>query len=309
MIAPNPCSDRIAGTALELRRVGLTFECDGNRLPVLDQMTLRIEPGELVAVLGPRGCGKSTLLRLVAGLEQSSSGTILLNGQTSEAVPHLVLSRDPRLSASKTVHAQVAAALDPRRGPGDPTPHVDQALRLLGLNRFAGAYARELTAGTAQRVSLATALVNDPRLLLLDDPFARLDPITRAAIQGDLVSLWQRSGFTALFATSDIDEALSVASRVIVLGGQPARIALDLAIDCEFPRRPAASGLAGARRALLESLGGTVTGPNTSSLVLRDAGPSTRAGHPALMIWPGDEPAARDAGALAWTCGSARVIA
>jgi NitT/TauT family transport system ATP-binding protein len=298
MNARNTCSDRIAGTALELRQVGLTFECDGNRLPVLHQINLRIEPGELVAVLGPRGCGKSTLLRLVAGLEHASSGTILLNGEATEAAPHLVLSRDPRLSASKTVQAQVAAALDPRRGPRDPAPHVDQALRLLGLNRFAGAYARELTAGTAQRVSLATALVNDPRLLLLDDPFARLDPITRAAIQSDLVSLWQRSGFTALFAASDIDEALSIASRVIVLSAQPARIALDLAIDCEFPRRPAAPGLAGARRALLEALDGAGTSPNAAPLVLHHAGPPTRAGHAALMMWPGDEPAARRARAL-----------
>jgi NitT/TauT family transport system ATP-binding protein len=298
MIARYTGSDRTAGTALELRQVDLAFGCDGNRLPVLNQITLQIQPGELVAVLGPRGCGKSTLLRLAAGLEQSSSGTILLNGEATEAAPHLVLSRDPRLSASKTVQAQVAAALDPRRGPGDPTPHVDQALRLLGLNRFAGAYARELTAGTAQRVSLATALVNDPRLLLLDDPFVRLDPITRAAIESDLVSLWQRSGFTTLFATSDIDEALSVASRVIVLSAQPAHIALDLPIDCEFPRRPAAPGLAGARRALLQSLDGAGTSPNTGSLVLRDGGPSTRAGHRALMVWPGDEPAARHARAL-----------
>lgn len=299
MIARYTGSDSVTGTALDLRQVSRTFECNGNRRPILDQVSLRIEPGELVALLGPRGCGKSTLLRLVAGLERPSSGTILRDGKAIEAPPHLVLSRDPGLSARDTVHAQVSAARDNRRDPDDATPHVDHALRLLGLNRFAGACSRELTAGTAQRVSLATALVNDPHLLLLDDPFARLDPITRAAIQGDLVSLWQRSGFTALFATSDVDEALTVASRVIVLGAQPARIAQDLAVDCEFPRRSADPCLAATRRALLQSLDGADTSARTSSIAQRDAGPSARTAHLALTIWPGDETAERHAGVLA----------
>jgi NitT/TauT family transport system ATP-binding protein len=292
-------SDRITGAAIDLSEVTCAFECDGDRLPVLDRISLRIEPGEFVVLLGPRGCGKSTLLRLVAGLEPLSSGTIQLNGEAAGTVPHRVLSRDPKLSASKTVHAQVAAALDPRRGPSDPTPHVDQALRLLGLNRFAGACSRELTAGTAQRVSLATALVNDPRLLLLDDPFARLDPITRAAIQSDLVSLWQRSGFTALFATSDMDEALSVASRVIMLTAQPAHIALDLAVDCEFPRRPTAPGLAGARHALLQLLDRTGAARSANSPGLHYAESSARPGNRATAIWPGDAQAPRHAAALA----------
>jgi NitT/TauT family transport system ATP-binding protein len=299
MIVRYTGADRIAGVAIDLSEVSDTFDCDGSRLPVLDRVTFRIEPGELVVLLGPQGCGKSSLLRLVAGLEPLSSGTILLNGEAACAVPHRVLSRDPKLSSSKTVHAQVAAALDPRRGPSDPTPHVDQALRLLGLNRFAGACSRELTAGTAQRVSLATALVNDPRLLLLDDPFARLDPITRAAIQSDLVSLWQRSGFTALFATSDMDEALSVASRVIILGARPAHIALDLAVDCEFPRRPTAPGLAGTRRALLQLLDDIGAYRNASSSGLHYTEPSARPGNLAVKIWPGDEPAPRHAAALA----------
>jgi NitT/TauT family transport system ATP-binding protein len=298
MDARHAGSDRIAGTALDLCQVSSLLACNTDGLPVLDRVTLRIEPGELLVLLGPRGCGKSTLLRLVAGLERPSSGTIMLNGQVAEVAPHLVLSKDPNLSASKTVHAQVAAALDQRRGPVDPTPHVDQALRLLGLPRFAGAFSRELTAGTAQRVSLATALVNDPRLLLLDDPFARLDPITRAAMQSDLVSLWQRCGFTVLFATNDMDEALSVASRIVVLGAKPARIELDQVIDCELPRRPTAPGLAGARHALRQVLDRAGAGQDTSPLVLHRAEQFSRPGSPALMVWPGDAPVARCVRAL-----------
>jgi NitT/TauT family transport system ATP-binding protein len=299
MIARQTRLDRIPGAALHLSRVSLAVEGTEQSQPVLDQLTLRIEPGELVALLGPRGCGKSTLLRLVAGLEQASSGSVLVNGQPAEAAPHRVLSRELGLCASKTVHAQVAAALDPRRGQDDPTSHADRALQLLGLGRFAGAYPRELTAGTAQLVSLATALANDPHLLLLDDPFARLDPIRRAAIQGDLVSLWQRCGFTALLATTDVDEALSVASRVIVLGTQPARITLDLAVDCEFPRRPADACLTQARRALLPSLDGSGTSPTTKSGGLYRTEPPARIGGPALTIWPGDHAATRRARAPA----------
>jgi NitT/TauT family transport system ATP-binding protein len=156
-----------------------------------------------------------------------------------------------------------------------------------------------LTAATAQRVSLATALVNDPRLLLLDDPFGRLDPITRTAIQSDFLSLWQRRGFTALFATSDVDEALSVASRVIVLGARAARIAQNLTLDCEFPRRSGDPDLAGTRRLLLQSLDGVGTGPSARALATRRAEPFARVDNLTPMIWHGERLAQRCAAALA----------
>jgi NitT/TauT family transport system ATP-binding protein len=308
MTAPNTRPDRMRGAALVLARASHKFDRDENRRPVLDQISLRIEPGELVAVLGPRGCGKSTLLRLAAGREPVSSGTILLDGEPPAATPHLILSKDPGLSARETVHAQVSAARDNRRGPEAPAPHVDQALRLLGLNRFAGACSRELTAGTAQRVSLATALVNDPRLLLLDDPFARLDPITRRTVQGDLVSLWQRFGFTALLATTDVDEAVSVASRIVVLGAESASIVLDLPLDCEFPRRPTDPCVASTRRVVLQSLDRASASQHASSRAPRWAEQSARPGDLALMIWPGDEPAARHASAITRHCAARQPI-
>lgn len=290
---------RIPGTAVDLCQVSHAFQADGDRVPVLDRMTVRIEPGALVAVLGPRGCGKSTLLRLVAGHAPPSAGKILLDGETTDAPPHLLLSREPKLSASKTVHAQVAAAVDLRRGPGDAASYADQALRLLGLNRFAGACPRELTTATAQRVSLAIALANDPRLLLLDDPFARLDPIARVALQGDLVSLWQRSGCTMLLATNDVDETLSVATRIIVIGAQPARVTLDIALDCEFPRRPADPCLAGVRHTLLQALEEAGASHGIGRSAARHATPFTGSGGAALTVWPGDELVTRHAAAVA----------
>jgi NitT/TauT family transport system ATP-binding protein len=291
-------TERGRGATIDLFQVSHPSQCNGTH-PAIRDLTLRIEPGELVALLAPRGCGNSALLRLIAGLEQSSSGMILLDGEPASAAPRLVLSRNPALPASKTVHAQVTAARNDRRGPGEATLHADQALRLLGLNRFAAACPRELTAGTAQRVSLATALVNDPSLLLLDDPFARLDPITRAAIQGDLVSLWHRIGFTALLATSDVDEALSVASRIIVLDAQSAHVAQDLTLDCDFPRRAGDPELARTRRLLLQSLEAAGTSQHTSSFALRHAGSFAPSDNFTRLIWPGPELAPRHAAAFA----------
>jgi len=151
----------------------------------------------------------------------------------------------------------------------------------------------------AQRVSLATALVNDPHLLLLDDPFARLDPIMRAAIQSELVPLWRRAGFTELLATSDMNEAASVASRAIVRSAQSARIMLDLTLEREFPRHPADPCRVRARRELLQSLDGVGTSQSTGPLGPRHTEPSERPGNLAMTTWPGDEPASRHTGALA----------
>jgi ABC-type nitrate/sulfonate/bicarbonate transport system ATPase subunit len=145
-----------------------------------------------------------------------------------------------------------------------------------------------LSAATAQRVSLATGLVHDPRLLLLDDPFLRLDPIARIALQAELVSLWQRCGFTALFATNDVDEALTIASRIIVLGRQPARSVMDLTLDCEFPRRLTETGLARTRRVLLQALENAGASATTRTFAPRRAVQSTRQGNPAPMVWPQD---------------------
>jgi NitT/TauT family transport system ATP-binding protein len=279
-------ADRGRGATLDLSGVSCAFARDGRCLTALERVNLRVAPGELVAVLGPRGSGKSTLLRMIAGHEAASTGAVLINGEAASTAPHLVLTRYPNFPASKTAQALAAAAWRPGRGAADATRAADQALRLMGLQRFAGAHSRELTAGTAQRVSLATALVNDPQLLLLDDPFVRLDPITRAAIQGELVSLWQRCGFTALFATSDVDEALRVARRIIVLGGRPARIVLDLAQDCGFPRRGDDPHLAAARAAVRQALDCATAEPDDDAFAARHAVASALG----MMVWAGNEP-------------------
>jgi NitT/TauT family transport system ATP-binding protein len=244
-----------AGSSLNIRGVSHQFDLRGNPLPVLNDVSFRAEPGEFVALLGPSGCGKSTLLRLVAGLEPPSAGTLLVDGApiTSPHPSRVLVFQDPTLYPWRTVRKNAALGLEARgleRG-----PRVDQALRLVGLTNFADAYPHQLSGGMAQRAALARALVNDPSVLLLDEPLGKLDSVTRITMQGELVSLWQSSGFTALLVTHDVEEALFLAQRVIVLSDRPASIKADVPVDLVYPRHRGDPRLAELRREVLGLLG------------------------------------------------------
>jgi NitT/TauT family transport system ATP-binding protein len=224
---------------------------------VLEQVSLRALPGEFVALLGPSGCGKSTLLRLVAGLEEARSGRLRVDG-AAIAGPHpsrVVVFQDPTLYPWRTVEGNVALGLEAqglKRAQGE---RVQQALRLVGLSQFAGAYPHQLSGGMAQRAALARALVNEPRLLILDEPLGKLDSLTRIAMQGELLALWQRAGFTALLVTHDIEEALFLATRVIVLSERPARVKREIVNDLPYPRHRGDPRLAKLRHDVFTELG------------------------------------------------------
>jgi NitT/TauT family transport system ATP-binding protein len=206
-------------------------------------------------VLGPSGCGKSTLLRLIAGLEPPSTGTLLVDGARIIA-PHpsrVLVFQDPTLYPWRTVRRNAALGLEARRLKS--SPRVDQALRLVGLTDFADAYPHQLSGGMAQRTSLARALVNDPSVLLLDEPLGKLDSMTRITMQGELVGLWERSGFTTLMVTHDVEEALFLAQRVIVLSDRPASIKADVPVELSYPRHRGDPHLADLRREVLGLLG------------------------------------------------------
>ncbi|MFL5280450.1 MAG: ABC transporter ATP-binding protein, partial [Rhodopila sp.] len=155
----------------------------------------------------------------------------------------------------RTVRANVSLGLEARGLLRSHGHRVDQALQLVGLTQFANAYPHQLSGGMAQRVSLARALVNDPKLLLLDEPLGKLDSMTRITMQQELVSLWQRTGFTALLVTHDVEEALFMSNRVIVLSGRPAAIKADIQVDRPFPRHRGDPHLADLRRQILGLLG------------------------------------------------------
>jgi NitT/TauT family transport system ATP-binding protein len=228
----------VRGTTLTIREVSHRFDLEGQPLPVLDRISLRVGRGEFVAVLGPSGCGKSTLLRLVGGLDSPSAGSLLTEGAVIEGPDpsRVVVFQDPTLYPWRTVWGNVALGLEARGLLGNNRQRVEDALRLVGLAGFANAYPHQLSGGMSQRAALARALVNDPKLLILDEPLGQLDSLTRITMQSELVSLWQRAGFTALLVTHDVEEALFLAGRVIVLSERPAQIKAEIVNALRYPR-------------------------------------------------------------------------
>jgi len=250
---PNPPP----GMELTIEGVSHAFELNGQPLPVLEDVGFRVEPGEFVALLGPSGCGKSTLLRLVAGLEPPTRGTLHVDGQLIEGPDpsRVVVFQDPTLYPWRTVWDNAALGLEARGQAKSHRGRVDEALATVGLSSFAKAYPHQLSGGMAQRAALARALVNDPRLLILDEPFGKLDSLTRMTMQGELVELWRRSGFTTLLVTHDVEEAMFLATRIIVFSERPARVVADFPNYRPYPRHRGDPVLAELRRQALSLLG------------------------------------------------------
>jgi NitT/TauT family transport system ATP-binding protein len=245
------------GASLDVEGVSHGFDIDGAVLPVLDNVSFRVKPGEFVALLGPSGCGKSTLLRLVAGLEPPRSGVLRENGDpiTGPFPSRVVVFQDPTLFPWRTVWNNVALGLEAQGILKSQRHRVDAAIDLVGLSAFRNAYPHQLSGGMAQRVALARALVNDPKILVLDEPLGKLDSLTRIAMQAEIASLWRQSGFTTLMVTHDVEEAVFLANRVMVFSDRPARIKADIVVDRPYPRHRGDARLAELRRNILELLG------------------------------------------------------
>ena len=254
------------GARIDVRRVSHQFALRGATLPVLQDINFSVEPGEFVALLGPSGCGKSTLLRLVAGLDKPAQGTLHADGTeiTGPDPSRVVVFQDPTLYPWRTVRGNVGVGPEAQRrrrswrrdALHDQTQdRIDAVLQLVGLGEFADAFPHQLSGGMAQRVALARALVNDPALLVLDEPFGKLDSLTRIRMQGELARLWQGAGFSVLLVTHDVEEALLLADRVIVLSERPARILAEVRNDAPYPRHRDDPKLVALRREVLAQLG------------------------------------------------------
>lgn len=246
-----------SGAAIDIRNISHAFETPNGHLPVLLNVDLKVQPGEFVALLGPSGCGKSTLLRLVAGLETAVRGSILQNGQpiTQPDPSRIVVFQDPTLFPWRTVWDNVALGLQTRGLLPGSAARVDQVLERVGLTHFARSFPHQLSGGMAQRVALARALVNDPELLVLDEPLGKLDSLTRLDMQSELVELWRKNGFSALLVTHDVEEALFLAQRVVIFSARPARIQAELLVDLPYPRHRGDPSIANLRHEALHHLG------------------------------------------------------
>jgi NitT/TauT family transport system ATP-binding protein len=199
----------------------------------LDRVRLAIEAGTFVSLLGPSGCGKSTALRLLAALESPTQGTVQRDGHARIGF----VFQEPTLMPWASVADNVALPLVLQRWPRERIDAaVAAALAAVGLAEFARAVPRELSGGMKMRASIARALVTQPHLLLLDEPFAALDEITRFKLNRDLLALWQAQRFTAVFVTHSVYEAVFLSQRVVVMSARPGRVADDIAIDAPYPR-------------------------------------------------------------------------
>jgi NitT/TauT family transport system ATP-binding protein len=245
------------GASVQVTKLSHRFELHGQTLPVLDSIDIDVEPGEFIALLGPSGCGKSTLLRLISGLERPRLGRVVMGEREVDGPDpsRILMLQDPTLYPWRTVRQNVALGLETRGLSRERGQLVDAMLRQVGLDGFDQAWPHQLSGGMAQRVALARALVNDPSVLLLDEPLANLDSLTRISMQSELLALWQRQRFTAVLVTHDVEEALCLAGRVLVLSRRPARILAELAVDLPYPRHRGSPRFAALRRHVLEELG------------------------------------------------------
>lgn len=247
-------SQPVSPLGLTLSHLSHSYEMPSGVRPVLDDVSLDVAPGEFIALIGPSGCGKSTLLRLVAGLETPDTGTLLADGVpiTGPDPSRIIMFQDPTLYPWRTVRGNISLGLDIH---GEKNPEaVAAAIRLVGLEEFSRAWPHQLSGGMAQRVALARALINSPRMLILDEPLGKLDSLTRLAMQTELFRLWKSQGFTAVMVTHDVEEALLLASRVIVFSPRPARILADIPVDWPEPRHREDPRLQDLRAHILEQL-------------------------------------------------------
>jgi len=226
---------------LSIRGVGRTFPGVNGGAPTLalQPTDLEVADNDFITVLGPSGCGKSTLLRIVAGLDTPTQGEVLLDGQPvrGPGAERGMVFQSYTLFPWLTVHQNICFGL--REKGMAPAQQAEIAARFIaevGLKGFENHYPKQLSGGMQQRVALARALANDPKILLLDEPFGALDNQTRALMQELLLSIWEQHRKTVLFVTHDVDEAIFMANRCVVFSARPGRIKHELAIDLPYPR-------------------------------------------------------------------------
>lgn len=211
----------------------------GDEIQALAEVSFQVEEGEWVAVVGRSGCGKSTLLRLAAGLDQPSSGQVLVDGApvTAPSGRVALVFQEPNLMPWRTVLANVEFGLELRDLPVRERRRLAQEyIRLVGLGGWEHAYPYELSGGMRQRTALARALVTHPRVILMDEPFAALDALTRSEMQAELLTLRSRENPTVLLVTHSVEEAAFVADRVVILTPRPGRVRQVVTVDLPWPR-------------------------------------------------------------------------
>jgi NitT/TauT family transport system ATP-binding protein/sulfonate transport system ATP-binding protein len=241
-----------------IRHLSKTYRLNGAPLPVLRDINLNIRSGETLAIVGASGSGKTTLLRVLAGLEDPDAGEVLIDGKLTRGVgtDRAVIFQEPRLLPWLTVLDNVGFGLETRGlSRGQARDRARRYVQLVGLQSFEGAYPRQLSGGMAQRVGIARALAVQPEILLLDEPLGALDAMTKISMQQELARIWRDEDVTTVLVTHDLEEAIYLADRILILprekGGEPRLIEIDL----PRPRDRSASAFVRQREELLGIFG------------------------------------------------------
>lgn len=240
MLPPVTPAPVTSAPLISLNQITKSFS---NGTIALRDMSMDVRQGEFVSLLGPSGCGKSTALRIMAGLAPATKGQVQWHeGASQEDASHDVsfVFQEPTLMPWATVFGNVHLPLKLKGiSKAAARDQVMEALALVGLDAFETAYPRELSGGMKMRVSIARALVTRPKLLLMDEPFAALDEITRFKLNDDLLELWERFNWTVIFVTHSVFESVYLSNRIVVMAARPGRVVTDMAIDAPYPRTDA----------------------------------------------------------------------
>lgn len=197
----------------------------------IENVSLSIGDGQFVSLIGPSGCGKSTLLSMMAGLDAPTSGKLDIAGRVG------MVFQEPALFAWRTVRDNVSFGLQMQGvARAERDDRAETALKMVHLSHFAGAFPHQLSGGMRQRAAIARALVSNPDILLMDEPFGALDAQTRSLLQSELLQVWEQTGKTVVFVTHGLDEALTLSTRIVLMSARPGRVLADLAIDAPRPR-------------------------------------------------------------------------
>ncbi|MFS2127631.1 ABC transporter ATP-binding protein [Pseudomonas sp. Pseusp97] len=244
---------------VSFRQVAKSFPVDGRELQAIERFDLEVADGEFIAIVGASGCGKSTLLRLLVGLDREFQGEIRIDGKPIDGIggERGIVFQEHRLFPWLSVEQNVALGLvnEPLSETGKAARVADY-LQLVGLTAFARAYPHQLSGGMAQRVAIARGLVASPRILLLDEPFGALDALTRQQLQEELLRIRQRERITTVLVTHDVEEALFLADRVVVMAPRPGRIKRIVEVPLAHPRERGGYDFLRQREALLHELTG-----------------------------------------------------
>jgi len=251
--------DNIASRGeVTIRDLSKSFTLNGRRLDVLRGIDLEIRGGEAIAIVGPSGCGKTTLLRVLAGLEEPDRGDVLIDGAPVHGIGNqrAVIFQEPRLLPWLTVTQNVAFGLEVRGTPAaQASDRARHYIRLVGLGGFEDAYPRQLSGGMAQRVGIARALTVQPEILLLDEPLGALDAMTKLTMQEELARIWREEGVTMILVTHDLEEAIFLSDRVLVMSKDSANPTRLIELDLPRPRDRSAAPFVALRKRLMAEFG------------------------------------------------------